>query len=122
MMFHPSPVKPYVEPNIFVEHQNLIAVKNRHILWGIFSRVDSFDDYINANVLPKQCFLQTLSGNLEEYARGQNWKCKKASHVYTNSLQKGLDIKTQHKVPDTDTLAQASLSSAYVMLKQAKLR
>ena len=60
MMFHPSPVKPYVEPNIFVEHQNLTAVKNRHILWvyssGLIAlRVKPMPMYCLSNAYCRLC-------------------------------------------------------------------
>ena len=47
---------------------------------------------------------------------------RKLSHFHTTSLRRLLNIKWQDKIPDTEVLAQAGLSSIRTILMQAQLR
>ena len=50
------------------------------------------------------------------------WHARKLNHFHTTCLRKLLNNKWQDRIPDTEVLAQAGLSSIYTILMQSQLR
>lgn len=147
VMHQPAPGKPYVEPNITINNQQLNVVDKFTYLGSTLSRNVVIDDEVNArlakasvafgrlykNVWDRRVIktetkirvyravvLTTLLYGCEEWTVYQ-WHARKLNHFHMTSLRKLLSIKWQEKIPDTEVLTRAGLPSIYTMLMQSQL-
>ena len=147
-MHQPAPGKPYAEPNITVNEQRLNVVDKFTYLGSTLSRNVVIDDEVNARLAKASVAFGRLYDNVWN-RRGittetklkvyraivlttllygcETWTvyqrhARKLNYFHTTSLRKLLGIKWQDKVPDTEVLERAGMTSIFTMLKQAQLR
>ena len=146
VMHQPAPGKPYVEPNISVDRQRLNVVKKFTYLGSTLSCTVVINDEVNTrltktsaafgrhhkNVLDRWGI--TRKTNIKAYNAAvlttllygcESWtvyQChaRKLNHFHTTSLRK-LGKKWQDKIPDTEVLTRANLSSIHTILMQTQL-
>ena len=148
VMYQPAPGKPYQEPHITVKGQTLQAVDKFTYLGSTLSRDVSVDAEVNNRIAKASAAFGRLRGNVWE-RRGlslttklkvyravvlttllyacETWTvysrhCKRLNHFHLSCLRKLLHIRWQDRVPDTEVLRQAGLSTIHTLLQKAQAR
>ena len=147
VVHQPAPGKPYSEPTITANGQNLKVVDKFTCLGSTLARAVYNDDEVTARTAKASVALGRLRTNVWErngirldaklkvnkavvlptllYAY-ETWTvyqrhAKKFNH-YLNCLRKLLKIRWQDKIPDTEVQKEAKMQSVYTLLKLAQLR
>ena len=148
VVHQPAPGRPYSEPTINVNGQNLQVVDKFTYLGSNPSRAVHIDDEVTARTAKASVAFGRLRTNVRErngirldtnlkvykvvvlptllYACG-TWTvyqrhAKKLNHFHLSCLRKVLKIRWQDKIPDTEVLKKAKTQSVYTLLKLAQLR
>lgn len=148
VMHQPAPQKPYVAPTISVEGEVLNVVDKFTYLGSTLSRCVTIDDEVDARIAKASSAFGRLRETVWE-KRGirrstklrvykavvlptllyacETWTvyerhAKKLNRFHLNCLKKLLKITWQDKIPDTEVLAQAEMTSVYTLLKRAQVR
>ena len=148
VMHQPAPGKPYTEPSISIDGQQLNAVDRFTYLGSTLSRNVVIDDEVNARLAKASAAFGRLHKNVWD-RRGiteetkikvyraivlptllygcETWTvyqrhARKLNHYHTTCLRKLLGIKWQDRIPDTEVLTRAGMPSIYTILMQSQLR
>ena len=146
-MHQPAPGKPYIEPSVTANGQRLNVV-NRFTYLGSTLSQNVIDDEVNTRIAKASVAfgrLHTKVWNRRGISQQTKLKVyratvlpmllyacetwivyqrhtRKLNHFHTTSLRRLLNIKWQDKIPDTEVLAQAGLSSIRTIMMQSQLR
>jgi hypothetical protein len=148
VLHQPPPGAVYTEPSISVNGHKLNIVDRFTYLGSTLSQAVHIDDEVNLRIARASAAfgrLRTiawdrrgikLSTKLKLYAAvvlpsllyaSETWTvysrhARKLNHFHLSCLRKILKIKWQDKVPDTEILAQADMTSVHTMLCRSQLR
>ena len=147
VMQQPAPGKPYIEPSISVNVQQLNVVDKFTYLGSTLSRNVIIDNEVNARIAKASVAFSRLHKNIWD-RRGitqetkikvyraivltmllygcKTWTvyqrhARKLNHFHTTCLRKLLGIKWQDKIPDTEVLTGAGLPNIFTTLMQSQL-
>ena len=148
VVHQPAPGKPYNEPTITVNGENLKVVDKFTYLGRTLSKAVHIDDEVTARIAKASVAFGRLRANVWErngikldtklkvykavilptllYAC-ETWTvyqrhAKRLNHFHLSCLRKLLKIKWQDKIPDTEVLKKAGMQSMHTVLKLAQLR
>lgn len=148
VMYQPAPGKPYKEPTVTVNGEQLTAVDRFTYLGSTLSRTTLIDDESDTRIAKASAAfgrLRTLVWNrkgvhlstkLKVYRAivlttllyaCETWTvyqrhAKKLNRFHLCCLRKLLRVRWQDKVPDTDILEQSGMTSVFALLRKAQLR
>lgn len=147
-MHQPTPRKPYVEPNIYVNVQRLNLMDKSTYRGSTLSRTVVIDDEINTRLAKASAASDRLHKNVWD-RRGitketkikvykaivlttilygcESWTvyqrhARKMNHFHSTSLRNLLGIKWQDKIPDTEVLTRANPPIIHTILVETQLR
>ena len=148
VLHQPAPGKPYNEPSIVVNGEQLKAVDKFTYLGSTLSRNATIDDEVQCRLgkasaafgrLSQQVWNRRgirLETKLKVYRAAvmttllygsESWTvysrhARKLNHFHTTCLRRIIGIKWQDRVPDTEVLEKAGLPSITTILMQTQLR
>ena len=148
VMFQPAPQQRYMKPNITVEGETLKAVDNFTYLGSAISRSVNIDTEVDTRIAKASAAFGRLRVSVWD-RRGiklptklkvynaavlptllyacETWTvyerhAKKLNRFHINCLRQLLKITWRDKIPDTDVLDQAGMTSIHTLLRRAQLR
>jgi hypothetical protein len=148
VLFQPAPGKPYHAPTVTVRGQNLEAVEQFTYLGSTLSRAANIDAEINNRIAKASAAFGRLRENVWE-RRGlsiqtklkvyravilttllygsETWTtysrhAKQLNHFHLSCLRRLLHVSWQDKIPDTEILKCAELTSIHTLLKKNQVR
>ncbi|KAK9395647.1 hypothetical protein NXF25_019008 [Crotalus adamanteus] len=148
VMYQPVPKAQYQEPTITVKGQKLQAVDQFTYLGSTLSRAVTIDIEVNCRIAKASSTFGRLRTNVWDrhgislatklkvyqaavlttllYA-SETWTVyrrhvRQLNYFHMTCLRRILRIRWQDKIPDTDVLSRAGLSSIYTLLMKAQMR
>ena len=148
VMFQPAPQQRYSEPSITVKGETLKAVDNFTYLGSTISRSVNIDTEVDTRIAKASSAFGRLrvsvwdrrgiklSTKLKVYKAAvlptllyacETWTvyerhAKKLNRFHINCLRQLLKINWKDRIPDTDVLDQAGMTSIHTLLRRAQLR